>query len=443
MIRISKFGGTSVGSAERMRQVANIVLENQSTIVVLSAMTGTTNTLVQLVNKMKLANVSEAEALLIDLKSKYLFESFILFEEFGNGNILYETIEKFFENIFYLASQKYSLKIEKEILVQGEFITAQIFYTYLKMLGVAVENISALQYMRTDRDGEPDQYYISEKLNEILRSDSKTKVYVTQGYVCKNVFGETDNLGRGGSDYSATIIAAAIKADDVQIWTDIDGMHNNDPRFVESTYSVSNLSYNEAEELAFFGAKILHPTCIQPAQKFNIPIYIKNTMAPEAIGTKIGCGLVEEGVKAIAAKDGITAIKIKSGRMLMAYGFLRKVFEIFEDYKTSIDMVTTSEVTVSMTIDNDQYLSEIVDKLNLLGEVSVNQNQSIVCVVGSFHANSKGMIGMIGKGMRNIPIRMISYGASNSNISLLIDSDRKPQALNNLNEALFNTPVYV
>ena len=443
MIRISKFGGTSIGSAKQMRQVAKIVLKNQSTVVVLSAMAGTTNTLVQIVKHLESANLPEAEALIIDLKSKYLFESFILFEEFDQGDILRETIEKFFENILYLASKKYSINLEKEFLVQGEFITAQIFYTYLKMQGVAVENISALQFMRTDRDGEPDHYYISEKLNEIIHKDSDTQVYVTQGFVCKNVFGDTDNLGRGGSDYSATIIGAAIDADDVQIWTDIDGMHNNDPRIVESTYAVPKLSYNEAEELAFFGAKILHPTCILPAQKSNIPIYIKNTMDPEAEGTKIGCEHIEEGVKAIAAKDGITAIKIKSGRMLMAYGFLRKVFEIFEEYKTSIDMVTTSEVTVSMTIDNDQYLSEIVAGLEKLGEVTVNQNQSIVCVVGSFQANSKGMVGQIGKGMQNIPIRMLSYGASSSNISLLIDTDQKVQALNHLNEALFNTAVYV
>ncbi len=443
MIRISKFGGTSVGSAKQMRQVARIVLENQSKVVVLSAMSGTTNTLVQIVKHLKSAKLPEAEALIIDLKSKYLFESFMLFEEFDEGNILHDEIEKFFENILYLATKKYSINLEKEFLVQGEFITTQMFYTYLKMIGVNTEYVSALNFMRTDRDGEPDQYYISEKLNDVLKTESDTQVYVTQGFVCKNVYGEIDNLGRGGSDYSATIIGAAINADEVQIWTDIDGMHNNDPRFVESTQAVRNLSYNEAEELAYFGAKILHPTCILPAQESSIPIHIKNTMEPEATGTKIGNDSCEEGVKAIAAKDGITAVKIKSGRMLMAYGFLRKVFEIFEDYKTPIDMVTTSEVTVSMTIDNDQYLNEIADALEKLGEVTINKNQSIVCVVGSFQANTKGMVGRIGRGMKEVPIRMLSYGASSSNISLVIDTDQKSKALNNLNEALFNTPVYV
>jgi len=442
-MRVCKFGGTSVGSAQRLREVANIIQENRRAIIVLSAMSGTTNTLVKVAEFMKNEEPYNATGLIQELKSKYLFESNQLLADFNCTNFFDEWIEDFFNHIIQLAKQDYSLEIEKELLVQGEFVTTHIFTTYLDLMGLKVENISALQFMRTDRNAEPDQYYIAEKLAEILAQYPDTRFFITQGYVCKNVHGKIDNLGRGGSDYSATIIGAAIDAEDVQIWTDIDGMHNNDPRYVESTQSIEQLSYSEAEELAYFGAKILHPTCILPVRQQQIPIFIKNTMAPNAIGTRIGNDQIEGGAKAVAAKDGIIAIKIKSARMLMAYGFLRRVFEIFEDYKTPIDMVTTSEVAVSMTIDNDQYLNEIVSKLKKLGEVTVTKNQSIICVVGNFHADTKGMIGLVGTGLKNIPIRMISFGASNSNITLLIDTNNKSEALNYLSESLFKTAVYV
>ncbi len=443
-MRVCKFGGTSVGSAERMRQVAHIVRENKSAFVVLSAMSGTTNTLVDIIHFIKEKNTNGASGLVHELKSKYLKESEKLFSDFGNATILDDTIENYFENLMQLTKQPYQYEIEKEILVQGEFITTQIFTTYLSLLGVRAKNISALRFMRTDRANEPDQYYISEKLSEITESNTDTDYFITQGYVCKNVDGKIDNLGRGGSDYSATIIGAAIDSEDVQIWTDIDGMHNNDPRFVENTQSIENLSYSEAEELAYFGAKILHPNCILPARTKNIPIFIKSTLRPEASGTLITSRLIEEGVKAVAAKDEIITIKIKSTRMMLAYGFLRKVFEVFEDYKTPIDMVTTSEVTVSMTIDNDKYLNEIVEKLNLFGDVQVSRNQSIICIVGNFHSRTRGMIGLVGSSLKDIPIRMISFGASNNNITLLIDTENKPKALNLLSESLFlNTPIYV
>ncbi|MBU1012416.1 MAG: aspartate kinase [Bacteroidetes bacterium] len=442
-MRVCKFGGTSVGSAQRLREVADIIQKNQKAIIVLSAMSGTTNALVKVAEFMKREETYIATGLIQVLKSKYLFESNELLADFNCANFLDEWIEDFFNHIIQLAKQDYSLEIEKELLVQGEFVTTHIFTTYLDMMGLKVENISALQFMRTDRNAEPDQYYIAENLIEILDQYPDTRFFITQGYVCKNVQGKIDNLGRGGSDYSATIIGAAIDAEDVQIWTDIDGMHNNDPRYVESTQSIEQLSYSEAEELAYFGAKILHPTCILPVRQHQIPIFIKNTMAPDAIGTRIGNDQIEGGAKAVAAKDGIIAIKIKSARMLMAYGFLRRVFEIFEDYKTPIDMVTTSEVAVSMTIDNDQYLNEIVSKLKKLGEVTVTMNQSIICVVGNFHADTKGMIGLVGTGLKNIPIRMISFGASNSNITLLIDTNNKSEALNYLSESLFKTAVYV
>lgn len=443
-MRVCKFGGTSVGSAERLRQVANIVRENKSAFVVLSAMSGTTNTLVEVIELIKEKNTNGASGLIHELKSKYLVESRNLFSDLGEPSILDDTIEDFFKELLQLIKLPLSKEIENEILVQGEFIITQIFVTYLKSLGLQAENISALRFMRTDRDAEPDQYYISEKLEEIIESNPDTQYFITQGYVCKNVAGKIDNLGRGGSDYSATIIAAAIEAEDVQIWTDIDGMHNNDPRYVENTQSIENLSYNEAEELAYFGAKILHPTCIFPARNKNIPIFIKSTVEPDAKGTLITSEILNEGVKAVAAKDKIIAIRIKSTRMMMAYGFLRKVFEVFEDYKTPIDMVTTSEVTVSMTIDNDLYLNEIVHKLNQFGEVTITQNQSIICIVGNFHARTRGMIALVSSSLKNIPLRMISFGASDSNITLLLDTENKPKALNLLSETLFiNTPTYV
>lgn len=443
-MRVCKFGGTSVGSAERLRQVANIVRENKSAFVVLSAMSGTTNTLVEVIKLIKEKNTNGASDLIHELESKYLTESRKLFGDFNKPATLDDTIKFFFENLLQLCKLPYHEKNEKEILVQGEFITTQIFSIYMQKLGVQVKNISALRFMRTDRDEDPDQYYISEKLTEIIESNPETEYFITQGYVCKNVVGGIDNLGRGGSDYSATIIAAAIEAEDVQIWTDIDGMHNNDPRYVKNTQSIENLSYSEAEELAYFGAKILHPTCILPARNKNIPIFIKSIDEPEAKGTLITSELFNEGVKAVAAKDDIIAINIKSTRMMMAYGFLRKVFEVFEDYKTPIDMVTTSEVTVSMTIDNDLYLNEIVHKLNQFGEVTVTQNHSIICIVGNFHARTRGIIGMVSSSLRNIPLRMISFGASSSNITLLLDTENKPKALNLLSESLFlNTPTDV
>jgi len=442
-MRVCKFGGTSVGSAQRLREVAAIIQENRRAIIVLSAMSGTTNTLVQVAEFMKKEETYKAKGLIQKLKSKYLFEASELLSDLNCPNFLNEWIENFFNHIIQLAKKDHSLEIEKELLVQGEFVTTHILTIYLNLMGLKVENISALQFMRTDRNGEPDQYYIAEKLAEILGKHPDTRFFITQGYVCKNVQGKIDNLGRGGSDYSATIIGAAIGAEDIQIWTDIDGMHNNDPRYVESTQSIEQLSYSEAEELAYFGAKILHPTCILPVRQLQIPIFIKNTMAPNAIGTRIGNEKIEGGAKAVAAKDGIIAIKIKSARMLMAYGFLRRVFEIFEEYKTPIDMVTTSEVAVSMTIDNDQFLNEIVQKLEKLGEVTVTKNQSIICIVGNFHADTRGMIGQVGMGLKNIPIRMISFGASNSNITLLIDTINKAEALNYLSESLFKTAVYV
>ncbi len=443
-MRVCKFGGTSIGSAERMRQVAHIVRENKSAFIVLSAMSGTTNTLVEINSLLKKKNIDGASGSLHELKLSYLTESGKLFSDFGDPSFMDDTINNFFENILQLFDRPYDVELEKEILVKGEFITTQIFTTYLKLLGLKAKNISALRFMRTDRDSEPDHYYISEKLSEILKINSDINYFIIQGYVCKNVEGKTDNLGRGGSDYSATIIGAAINAEDVQIWTDIDGMHNNDPRYVENTQSIEKLSYNEAEELAFFGAKILHPTCIIPARNKNIPIFIKSTMAPEANGTLINSEVLKEGVKAVAAKDGIIAIKIKSTRMMLAYGFLRKVFEVLEDYKTPIDMVTTSEVAISMTIDNAEYLNEIVNKLNKLGEVTVTENQSIICVVGNFHARTRGMVGLVGASLKNIPIRMISFGASSSNITLLIGTENKPKALNFLSESLFlNKAAYV
>ncbi|MEQ8809759.1 MAG: aspartate kinase, partial [Imperialibacter sp.] len=321
---------------------------------------------------------------------------------------------------------------------QGEIISTSLFYEYLNEIKVPAVFLSALDFMYLKDNGEPDLDLISEKLRKILAGIDDKSVIVTQGYICRNSSGGVDNLKRGGSDYTATLIGAAIKAEEVQIWTDIDGMHNNDPRIVENTMPIAELSFEEAGELAYFGAKILHPTCILPAQQKNVPVRLKNTLNPAARGTLITSNKNPDAIKAIAVKDGITAIKIKSTRMILAYGFLRKIFEVFEKYQTSIDMITTSEVAVSLTIDEPTYLNEIIEELKPYGTIEVDKNQSIVCIVGDFVADKKGVGKDIFASLEDIPVRMISYGGSKNNISLLIDTIYKTEALKVLNKGLFN-----
>jgi aspartate kinase len=326
---------------------------------------------------------------------------------------------------------------EKSIVAQGEILSTNMVAAYMKEMGYNVCLLSAIDFMRTDKNSEPDLNYIKEKLNAILNSQSGYDIYITQGFICRNAYGEIDNLERGGSDYTASLIGAAIGAEEIQIWTDIDGMHNNDPRYVEDTEAVRQLNFEEAAELAYFGAKILHPTCIQPAKFAGIPVRLKNTMDPDAEGTIIDNVLIRGKIKAIAAKDNITAIKIKSSRMLLATGFLRKVFEIFESYQTPIDMITTSEVGLSMSIDNDKHLNEIVEELKKYGSVTIDQDMCIVCIVGDLDWNNLGFETWAMNALRNIPVRMISYGGSNFNISLLIRKADKTRALQQLSEELF------
>ncbi|MDY5313420.1 MAG: aspartate kinase, partial [Prevotella sp.] len=326
---------------------------------------------------------------------------------------------------------------EKSIVAQGEIISTNMVVNYLQECGVKAILLNALDFMRTDKNAEPDPQYIKEKLQAIMNDNEGYQIYITQGFICRNAYGEIDNLQRGGSDYTASLIGAALPAEEIQIWTDIDGMHNNDPRFVENTKAVRQLNFEEAAELAYFGAKILHPTCVQPAKFAGIPVRLKNTMKPDAEGTIINNEQGKGTIKAVAAKDNITAIKIKSSRMLLATGFLRKVFEIFESYQTPIDMITTSEVGVSMSIDNDTHLDEIVDELRKYGTVTVDSDMCIICVVGDLDWHNVGFETIATDAMKNIPVRMVSYGGSNYNISFLINESDKKQALNNLSDTLF------
>jgi aspartate kinase len=432
-MKVLKFGGTSVGSALRMKEVANLVQSTGSKVVVLSAMSGTTNSLVEIAKCLFEKKKDIAANLVEGLRVKYLQTVDELFdaEEFKvKGRDL---IKSHFDYINAFTLDSFTLHEEKAILAQGELLSTALFHLYLKEQKVQSALLPALSFMRIDKDLEPDYFYIKENLSRILNENKSEQLFITQGFICRNVYGELDNLKRGGSDYTASLIGVALQAEEIQIWTDIDGMHNNDPRVVDSTHPIKQLSFDEAAELAYFGAKILHPSSILPAKKTNIPVRLKSTMAPEAEGTLITAESSGSGIKAVAAKDGITAIKINSGRMLLAYGFLRKVFEIFELYKTPIDMITTSEVAVSVTIDDATNLDAIKIELEKYGVVEIDQNQSIICVVGDFIRTDKGVANQVFDALKEVPIRMISYGGSNHNISLLVNTEHKKMALQNLN----------
>ncbi len=436
-MKILKFGGTSVGSAQRMKEVADLVCNGQQKIVVLSAMAGTTNSLVEIANYLYKKNNEGANELITELEQKYYKEVDALYntEEYKNkGKVL---IESHFNYIKSFTIDMFTSFEEKAILAQGELISTAMFQFFLEEKGESSVLIAALDFMRIDKHNEPDFNYIKENTRKVLEENPGKEIYVTQGYICRNAFGEIDNLQRGGSDYTASLIGAAIGADEIQIWTDIDGMHNNDPRFVENTHSVANLSFDEAAELAYFGAKILHPTSVLPAKLANVPVRLLNTMEPKAKGTLISSHHERNRIAAIAAKDNIIAIKIKSGRMLLAYGFLRKVFEIFESYKTPIDMISTSEVGVSVTIDDGKHVDDIVNDLKKFGTVDVDYKQVIVCIVGDLVADNVGYANKIFSALKGIPIRMISYGGSNFNVSILVDDKNKIDALNALSDNLF------
>jgi len=434
---VLKFGGTSVGSAARIKEVEKLVNTPDSKIVVLSAMSGTTNKLVEIANYLYKKNNEGANELISSLEQIYyevVKELFFTPEYIEKGN---ELIQSHFKYIKSFTQDLFTIFEEKAILAQGELLSTALFHYYLSEQNIASVLLPALNYMRIDKNGEPDLTAIKENLKNELDSNPNQTLFITQGFICRNAYGEIDNLKRGGSDYTASLIGAAIQAKEIQIWTDIDGMHNNDPRIVEGTRPLANISFDEAAELAYFGAKILHPASVQPAKVENIPVRLKNTLQPEAHGTLITSQTKGEGIKAIAAKDNITAIKIKSGRMLLAHGFMRKVFEIFETYKTPIDMITTSEVAVSVTIDDTKYLNDIVDELKKYGTVETDEDLTIICIVGDFIAESKGYALTIFEALKNIPIRMISYGGSRHNVSILINTKHKKEALNSLNSTLF------
>lgn len=438
-MKVLKFGGTSVGSAERIKNVAQLVTSRGKNIIVLSAMAGTTNTLVEISDYLYKKNVDGAKETVNSLESKYLSTINELFTTDEYKEKALKEIKACFNYIRSFTKDIFTIFEEKEILAQGELMSTALMNLYLQEKGINSELLPALDYMRTDKNAEPDTNYIKQKLTALLEKHADADIYITQGYICRNAYGEIDNLQRGGSDYSASLIGAAIGADEIEIWTDIDGMHNNDPRFVENTQPVEELHFEEAAELAYFGAKILHPTCVLPAKLNNIPVRLLNTMQPDAKGTVIFNTTSSRKIKAVAAKDNITAIKIKSGRMLLAYGFLRKVFEIFETYQTPIDMIATSEVGVSVTIDNERNLDKIIDDLKKFGTVSVDHNMVIICVVGDLEWQNRGFEAKALDALREIPVRMISYGGSNYNISFLVRKEDKVKALNSLSDHLFKS----
>ncbi|MBC7615269.1 MAG: aspartate kinase [Pedobacter sp.] len=436
-MKILKFGGTSVGSPERMKKLLDIINPAEEQIVVLSAVSGTTNSLIEISLKLLKDEKQEALNLIQALRHKYndFVVELLLEGDFRDQG--QEVVDYHFGFLANLVNDIFTSIEDKVVLAQGELLSTSLYHVYLKSIGVASVLLPALNFMKIDEDNEPDIPFISNNLTPLLAKYKGTNLFITQGFICRNSFGEVDNLRRGGSDYTASLLGAAILAEEVQIWTDIDGMHNNDPRIVNGTKPISHLSFDEAAELAYFGAKILHPQSVFPAQKYKIPVRLLNTMEPKAAGTVISTESEKGKIKSIAAKDGITAIKIQSSRMLLAYGFLRRIFEIFERFKTPIDMITTSEVAVSLTIDFTDNLDEIIKELHAFGTVEIDSNQSIVCVVGDFSAEKHGYAARVLDSIKHIPIRMISYGGSAYNISMLINTDDKTEALRSLHNRIF------
>ena len=437
-MKVMKFGGTSVGSPDRMKNVASLITESgDPTFVVLSAMSGTTNSLIEISNYLYKKNPDGANEVINTLEKKYMQHVEELYSTDEYKEKTREFLREEFKYMRSFTKDIFTSFEEKSIVAQGEIMSTNMVLNYLQEQGIKATLLSAFDFMRTDKNAEPDAQYIKEKLTAIMTENEGYQIYITQGFICLNAYGEIDNLQRGGSDFTASLIGVALGAEEIQIWTDIDGMHNNDPRIVDETDAIRQLNFEEAAELAYFGAKILHPTCVQPAKYAGIPVRLKNTMDPAADGTIIDNVLIKGKIKAVAAKDNITAIKIKSSRMLLATGFLRKVFEIFETYQTPIDMVATSEVGVSMSIDNVKHLNDIVDELKKYGTVTVDSDMCIVCVVGDLDWSNLGFETIVLDAMKDIPVRMISYGGSNYNISFLIKESDKKRVLQNLSDRLF------
>lgn len=436
-MKILKFGGTSVGSPQRMKDVCQLITDGDRKIVVLSAMSGTTNSLVEIADYIKKRNLEAAGNVINKLRTLYKQHVEELYSKEENKEKTNALLLDIFMHLHNLTTQEYSDKLEKEILAQGELMSTNMVTNYLKEQGVKVMLIPALNFMRTESNGEPDMAYIKEHITDILKKNDGYELYITQGFICRNINGDVDNLQRGGSDYTACLVGAVLRAEEIQIWTDIDGMHNNDPRYVPNTTPVRQLNFEEAAELAYFGAKILHPTCIQPAHYAGVPVRLLNTMDPSAPGTIINDQMQKGTIKAVAAKDNITAIKIVSSRMLLATGFLHKLFETFEVNHTPVDMVTTSEVGVTLTIDNNAHLANIVEELKKYGTVSIDENMCIICVVGDLRWGNVGFETLVTEALAQIPVRMIAYGGSNHNISFLVRECDKKEALCALSEKLF------
>ncbi|MCX6229533.1 MAG: aspartate kinase [Bacteroidia bacterium] len=437
-MKVFKFGGTSVGTVETMRTVMELIADGEQKLIVLSAMSGTTNNLVEISDYLAKKNKESALSVISAMEKKYYSVVFDLYQTNEKKESGKKVLEERFEVIKSYTSGVFPEHGARALLAQGELISTALFTLLMQENGYKATLLPALDFMKIDKDKMPDSAFIKEKLNAILKSQPKADYYITQGFICRNQEDEIDNLQRGGSDYTATLVGAAINSEEVQIWTDIDGFHNNDPRFVENTKKVDTLSFDEASELAYFGAKILHPQTVLPAMMNGIPVRLKNTMNTTDPGTLITADSKTKGIKAVAAKDGITAIKIRSGRMLNAYGFIKNIFEIFEFFKTSIDMITTSEVAVSVTIDDDKHLDEIVAELKEYGKVEVDRNQTIVCIVGNMIAEEKGFAAKVFTSLDNIPIRMISYGGSRHNISVLVNTNDKKTTLQALSAKLLN-----
>jgi aspartate kinase len=437
IMKVLKFGGTSVGSPARMQKLLDIINPAERQIVVLSAVSGTTNSLVEIGQAYLAGDKAKAAGLIAILKDKYelFIKELLLNPEFLEQGK--EVIDYHFRLLSSFANDLFTPIEDKIILAQGELLSTTLYHIYLKKIGVPSVLLPALDFMKTDEDSEPIVEHITTELTPMLDKHPDINLFITQGFICRNAFGEIDNLRRGGSDYTASLIGAGIRSEEVQIWTDIDGMHNNDPRIVKGTTPIAQLSFDEAAELAYFGAKILHPQSVFPAQKYKIPVRLLNTMDPQASGTLITNTSEKDKIKSIAAKDDITAIKIQSSRMLLAHGFLRRVFEVFERYRTSIDMITTSEVAVSLTIDDTTYLGEITKELAAYGTVDIDVNQTIICVVGDFGAEKHGYAARVLEALKHIPVRMISYGGSDHNMSVLVKTEEKVEALRSLHNRLF------
>lgn len=435
---VKKFGGTSIGNPTRIRKVVEMMRGNTDVLLVLSAVSGTTDALESLAACLHAEQRADAERMILELETHYTEFNAQLFSTDQYRSAADEMLAHHINYLRGFLNHMFTVHEERAVLAQGELISSALFKFCCDEVGLKAELLSALDFMRLDNEGEPDTSFIRNRLNKLLQERAASGIYITQGYICRNAFGEIDNLKRGGSDYSATLMGAAIQADEIQIWSDVDGMHNNDPTLVPGTHPIRELSYKEAAELAYFGARILHPSCVQPARQHHIPLLLKNTLDPQAEGTRISDKTShKDKIKAVAAKDDIIALRIRSGSMLHAYGFLRHIFEVFERHRTPIDMITTSEVSVSLTIDSADRLDEIVSELEDYGQVQVDRDQVIICIVGDFLAENHGYAVMVFEALKEIPVRMVSYGGSANNISLLVSSSDKQRALLALNSNLF------